>query len=202
MERLNHWENVYGRKEANEVSWFAPHLSRSLAMIHSVTPNTGRILDVGGGASTLVDDLLNGGFRQLSVMDISAASLRIAQERLGAAATQVQWITSDVTRAELPAEHYDVWHDRAVFHFLTTAADRQAYAELARHSVKTGGHLIVATFAIDGPARCSGLDVIRYDGDSLAKELPGFVLQEEVKEEHVTPAGGIQRFVYCRLRKV
>ena len=114
----------------------------------------------------------------------------------------MQWITSDVTRAELPTEHYDVWHDRAVFHFLTTSADRQVYAELARHNVKAGGHLIVATFAIDGPSRCSGLDVIRYDGASLAKELPGFVLQEEVKEEHVTPAGGIQRFVYCRLRKV
>jgi len=202
MSREEHWERVYGTKPATQVSWYAPHLERSIAMIRAVATSEADIIDVGGGASTLVDDLLACGYGKVSVLDVSSAALRLATERLGARAGTVRWIPADVTNVRLPNEAYDVWHDRAVFHFLTGPADRRSYAELATASIRPGGHAIVAAFSLAGPRCCSGLDVVRYDADGLSRELgPAFALKEEIHELHRTPSGTEQDFLYCRFEK-
>ncbi len=202
LDRERHWDDVYTKRLASEVSWYAQHLERSLAMIKTVSNPSASIIDVGGGASSLVDDLLAVGYEDLSVLDVSAAALGVAQERLGNRGESVTWLVSDITTAELPADRFDVWHDRAVFHFLTSLRDRAAYVERARRSVRAGGHLVMATFAPDGPSRCSGLETARYDGPSLAKELSGFELLQQERSCHVTPAAIEQRFVYSLLRKL
>lgn len=202
MDRAKHWDGVHGSKAADRVSWYTPHLDRSLAMIRAVAHPSSRIIDVGGGASTLADDLLKLGYSNVSVLDVSGASIAIAKRRLGNDAGSITWITADVTQARLPGATYDVWHDRAVFHFLTDPADRRAYAEAARSSIRPGGHLVVGTFATDGPTRCSGLDVVRYTADTLGRELaPEFLLEREKCEIHVTPTGGEQSFLYCSFRR-
>lgn len=198
-----HWENVYRSKQADQVSWFQEHAERSLQFIR----NTGvaadeHIMDVGGGASTLVDDLLRDGYRHLSVLDISAAALQAAQRRLGDAAARVGWIEADITQIELPVAGVDVWHDRAVFHFLTDPHDRQRYVQAVLHAVKPGGHVIVATFAEDGPLRCSGLDIVRYRPDTLHGEFgAAFDLVGSADEVHHTPSGSDQKFIYCYCRR-
>lgn len=204
MQPKEHWEKVYETKPTHTVSWFQEHAEQSLRLIRETgVPLTASIIDVGGGASTLVDDLLENGYQSLTVLDLSGAALAAAQKRLGPQAKGVQWIDADVTRAELPAHAYDVWHDRAVFHFLTSAADRQAYVEAVLRAVKPGGHVIVATFAEDGPTQCSGLPVMRYSAGDLHAEFGSpFALLRHEKEEHRTPAGSIQKFVYCYCRKV
>lgn len=160
------------------------------------------ILDVGAGASVLVDDLLDAGYHNLSVLDISAAALKVAQARLGSAASRVNWIEADITKLELPEASIDVWHDRAVFHFLTDAADRQRYVQTVQHAVKPGGHVIIATFAEDGPLKCSGLDIVRYSPETLHQEFgSGFKLVKTAKEQHHTPGGADQNFVYCYCRR-
>jgi SAM-dependent methyltransferase len=160
------------------------------------------IIDVGGGSSTLVDDLLANGYRHVTVLDISPAAIQVARERLGALAESVTWLEADITQAALLPKHYDVWHDRAVFHFLTDVGDRRKYMDAVRQSVKVGGHVIVATFAPDGPEKCSGLNVMRYDPDSLHDEFGDeFQLIESVREDHQTPFGTQQKFVYCYCRK-
>jgi SAM-dependent methyltransferase len=202
MDRAAHWQDVYASKQPGQVSWYAPRLERSLSLISGVASPDAAVIDVGGGASTLVDDLLRLGFHDVTVLDVSEAALQASQRRLGAAAERVHWIVSDVLAARLP-RRFDLWHDRAVFHFLTDPADRATYAALARASVVPGGHLVMATFAPDGPSRCSGLDVARYDGAMIAGELAGFELVEESREAHVTPWGAEQRFAYfllCRSR--
>jgi SAM-dependent methyltransferase len=157
----------------------------------------GRIIDVGGGASTLVDDLLEEGYQNLSVLDISSVALASSQARLGDRANDVNWIEADITTAELPREHFDIWHDRAVFHFFTAEQDRSQYVQRAIQSLKIGGHLIVATFSLDGPPRCSGLDVIRYGVDTLQRELgEAFELVECTGEKHTTPLNTEQQFSY------
>lgn len=201
MERDRHWEGVYTEKQSNTVSWYAPTLARSLDLITRVTGPDSAVVDVGGGASTLVDDLIRLGYLDVTVLDISSAALTVARERLGPAAERARWIVGDVVTALLPGARFDLWHDRAVYHFLTAATDRAAYATLVQRSVKPGGHLVMATFAPDGPSRCSGLDVVRYDGPSLARELPGFELIEETRESHTTPSGTEQRFSYSLLRR-
>ena len=202
VEREKHWDDVYTKKHSSEVSWYAQHLERSLTLIRTVSRPTSAIIDVGAGSSSLVDDLLAAGYTDLSVLDVSAAALGVAQNRLGNSSETVTWIVADITRAELPPDRFEVWHDRAVFHFLTSWGDRAAYAERARRSVRAGGHLVMATFAPDGPTRCSGLETARYDGPSLAKEFLGFELLQEVRSSHVTPAGVEQRFVYSLLRRL
>jgi SAM-dependent methyltransferase len=163
---------------------------------------TGRIIDVGGGASTLVDDLLDEGYQNLSVLDLSSSAIAASQARLGNWAKDVNWIEADITTAELPREHFDIWHDRAVFHFFTAEEDRRQYVQRAIQSLKTGGHLIIATFAPDGPPRCSGLDVIRYGGDSLQRELgEAFELVECRGEKHTTPFNTEQQFSYSWFKK-
>ncbi len=165
-------------------------------------PKHAHILDVGAGASVLVDDLLHAGYHNLSVLDISAAALHAAQARLGKSAVQVNWIEGDITRLELPKASVDVWHDRAVFHFLTDAQERQCYVQAVQHAVKPGGHVIVATFAEDGPLQCSGLEIVRYRPETLHGEFgEEFELVRSEHEVHHTPSGADQKFVYCYCRK-
>jgi SAM-dependent methyltransferase len=203
VDRENHWENVYRAKSATEVSWYAPHLAESLRLIREVATPDAHIIDVGGGASTLVDDLLAAGHTDVSVLDLSSAALEAARKRLGNAADRVTWIRGDVTSVELPPRHYDVWHDRAVFHFLTDAGDRKKYVASLRRSLVPDGHVVIATFALTGPDRCSGLDVRRYDASSLGQELgDAFEPSAALETTHVTPKGVEQRFLVARFRAV
>jgi SAM-dependent methyltransferase len=198
VDRQQHWETVYSSKAVDQVSWFQPHASSSLRLIEGCADREAQIIDVGGGASVLVDDLLDAGYRYLSVLDLAESALAASRARLGARAQSVQWIAADITRAELPAAHYDVWHDRAVFHFLTDPGDRARYVEQVLRSVKPGGHVIVAAFGPGGPLQCSGLDVMRYAPDALHAEFGApFRLLRHQTETHHTPAGQEQDFVYC-----
>lgn len=200
MSRKEHWENVYAAKRDDELSWTQADPGTSLMLIKEAAPH-GKVIDVGGGTSVLSDRLLDAGYA-VTVLDISQAALDRAQQRLGARAARARWIAADVTAAgELGT--FDVWHDRAVFHFLTDAADRRQYAALAERSIPAGGHLVIGTFALDGPEKCSGLPVERYDGKKLAAELgAGFVLQREIAETHLTPWGKPQQFQYSVFRRV
>lgn len=197
-----HWENVYQSKAVDEVSWYRPHLDVSLRLIEGGAPDFGSaLIDVGGGEATLVDDLVTRGYGDVTVLDISQAAIEVAKTRLGSSAAQVHWITGDITDVELEAARYDIWHDRAVFHFLTKAEDRAAYVRQVARAVKLGGHVIVATFGPEGPETCSGLDVVRYDAGSLHGEFGSkFRLLESVTEHHETPWGAPQQFMYCFCR--
>ena len=201
--KKTHWETVYETKPADSVSWFQPHAEKSLEIIQATGQNKhAALIDVGGGASTLVDDLLNLGYDNLSVLDLSAAALKVAQDRLGAQAATVNWLVGDITTVSLPANAYDIWHDRAVFHFLTEEADRRAYVAQVMRSVRPNGHIIIATFAEDGPEKCSGLPVMRYSPEALHQEFDrGFQLVSQDKETHHTPFGTDQQFIYCYCRK-
>jgi SAM-dependent methyltransferase len=203
MPTKDHWEQVYSAKRADAVSWFQAHAEQSLRLIRATgLPTSAAIIDVGGGASTLVDDLLADGFTDLTVLDLSDAALAAARQRLGSRADGVRWREADVLHASLPAQGYDLWHDRAVFHFLTAPADRQAYVAAVLRAVKPGGHVIVATFADDGPDQCSGLPVMRYRADELHAEFGApFALLRHEKEAHQTPFGTVQQFVYCYCRR-
>ena len=203
MDRKQHWERVYGAKPVTEVSWYAPHLEQSLAMIRTVADPSAAIIDVGAGASSLVDDLLDLGYPRVTLLDVSSAALAVTRVRLGARAEEILWIAGDVTTVDLFGKAYDVWHDRTVFHFLTEPADRRAYVRVATECLKPGGHAILATFSLEGPMRCSGLDVIRYDAESLSRELgPAFALRQETHESHCTPSGAKQSLLYCLFERV
>ena len=203
MDRKQHWEHVYTTKASDAVSWFQEHADQSLRMIH----NTGlgknaAIIDVGGGTSTLVDDLVAEGYTDVTVIDLSSAALAVAKQRLGLHSNAVHWVEGDITQVEFPIHHFDIWHDRAVFHFLTDPADRNAYVAQVMNSVRPGGHVIVATFAEDGPEKCSGLSVMRYQPESLHAEFgDAFRLVNHEKEAHHTPFGTVQQFIYCYCRK-
>ena len=203
LDKKRHWESIYKTKEPTEVSWYQPESRISLDLIiQTGISTTARIIDVGGGASRLVDSLLAQGFQHISVLDISSSALQHARDRLGALAEQVTWIEADVTRVTLPAAHYDLWHDRAVFHFLTNPADRDQYIQTMQYAVKPGGQIVIATFALDGPTQCSGLEVVRYSPESLQSTLgPDFELVESLNEIHHTPFGTEQRFVYSHFRR-
>ncbi len=195
--RKVHWEGVYSSKSESAVSWYQDEPRKSLEWIRGVLPATGgRVIDVGGGASVLVDRLLDLALARLAVLDIADTALKKSQARLEERAESVEWIAADVTTVQ-DLGVFDVWHDRAVFHFLTEAADRQKYVELARKTLPKGGYLLIATFADDGPKRCSDLTVCRYSASSLAAELgPGFSLVSEDRETHTTPWGSSQSFFY------
>jgi ubiquinone/menaquinone biosynthesis C-methylase UbiE len=203
MQSKEHWDNVYSSKPTDGVSWYQEHAESSLRLIQQAgVPSSAQIIDVGGGASTLVDDLIAHGFTHLSVLDLSAAALAVTKQRLGSRANEVNWIVGDVTEVSLVPLSYDVWHDRAVFHFLTGKAERAAYVEAVLRCVKPGGFVIVATFSEDGPTQCSGLPVKRYTADELHDEFGApFELLRHEKEEHHTPFGTTQNFVYCFCRK-
>jgi SAM-dependent methyltransferase len=198
-----HWEAIYTNKSPDEVSWYQEDPVASVGLITSVALDTdASIVDVGGGASTLVDALLRRGFGRLTVCDIAETALQHARSRLGEAAAGVEWRRSDILAGDLPKDAFDIWHDRAVFHFLTAAADRKRYVEQVAAALRNGGHVILATFASDGPDRCSGLEVRRYSTAALAAELGSrFELLDSMMEEHVTPAGATQKFQYCVFRK-
>ena len=204
MQPKNHWEHVYSTKKTESVSWFQEHAEQSMRLIRATgVPYSAGIIDVGGGASTLVDDLLSSGYCAVSVLDLAAAALSVAKARLGERASEVQWTEGDITKVLLPVHAFDVWHDRAVFHFLTSKEDRAAYVDTVLRSVKPGGHVIVATFAEDGPIQCSGLPVVRYGPNELHAEFGSpFSLVQHEREEHHTPFGTVQKFVYCYCRKV
>ena len=201
-ERKAHWEGIYATRAATDVSWYQDEPALSLQLIGGVAPaRGGRIIDVGGGTAVLVDRLLEFPFERIAVLDISETALGEARSRLGGRAERVDWIAADVTEVR-DLGRFDVWHDRAVFHFLTDADDRAKYVELARRTVPAGGHLIIATFADDGPKRCSNLDVCRYNADSLRPELgQGFALVKEARETHTTPWGVSQAFFYGVFRR-
>jgi 2-polyprenyl-3-methyl-5-hydroxy-6-metoxy-1,4-benzoquinol methylase len=195
--RRAHWENVYTTKRDDQVSWFQENPAPSLALIDLAqpTPET-TIVDIGGGASRLVDCLVARGFNHVTVLDLSEAALATAKARLGDQAN-VQWVAADVTKWK-PTQTYDIWHDRAAFHFLTDGSDRATYVACLKQAIKPGGHVVIGAFAIDGPERCSGLPVNRYDAAGLAAELgKGFRLIDARRQEHATPWGAIQRFQFC-----
>jgi len=201
-DRKEHWERVYQTKGPEQVSWFQPEARLSRDLIGRMEPDrAARIIDVGAGASVLVDGLLADGYQRVTVVDISEAALQVARARLGAQAKAVTWLAADLLTAKLPAEGFDVWHDRAVFHFLTSAEERAQYVDQVRRAVRPGGLVLVATFAEDGPPRCSGLDVARYSATSLHGEFGrDFRLVESHRELHITPAGARQAFTYCACR--
>jgi len=201
-ERKTHWEHVYSAKAETGVSWYQDEPRLSLELIGAVAPaEGGRIIDVGGGASVLVDRLLDRPFERIAVLDISETALGKAKARLGERAERVRWVVADVTESpELGT--FDVWHDRAVFHFVTDPVDRRSYVELARRTVPEGGYLVIATFADNGPKQCSNLDICRYNARSLAAELgEDFWLVREARETHTTPWGSPQPFFYGVFRR-
>lgn len=203
MNNKLHWEQIYQAKAPTQVSWYQEHSIQSLRFIANTGIDTkGQIIDVGGGPSALIGDLLENGYQYITVLDISATALEAAKRRLGARAQEVTWLEADILQVQLPQQHYDLWHDRAVFHFLTNAEDRRHYVNVVKEAVKPGGHIIVATFASDGPDHCSGLPVARYEPESMHHEFgDDFQLLNSAHEIHATPFGTQQKFVYCYCRK-
>ena len=202
MDAQAHWEKIYTEKAPEAVSWYRPHLETSLALIEQVAATcSASIIDVGGGESTLVDDLLARGYKNITVLYISQTAIDANRKRLGTPSERVHWVAADITKVDLEPYVYDVWHDRAVFHFLTSASDRVAYVRQVAHTVKPGGHVIVSTFGPEGPTKCSGLDVVRYDAMTLHAEFGvHFRLLGSSKELHRTPFGTVQQFLYCYCR--
>lgn len=189
MNTRTHWESVYGSKAPDVVSWYRPHLEVSLDLIERCAPGrSASIIDVGAGESTLVDDLISRGYRELTVLDVSETAIEETKKRLGRAAEHVHCVVGDVTEIALPPQSFDVWHDRAVFHFLVDPAQRQAYVRSMLNAVRPGGHVIVSTFGLEGPTKCSGLDVMRYDAEALHGEFgKRFRIEGSSKELHRTP---------------
>jgi SAM-dependent methyltransferase len=201
-DRRAHWQNVYLTKGEQQVSWSQQAPEPSLSLIEKFADGPrASIIDVGGGASRLVDALHRRGYEAVTVLDLSQAALDAAKRRLGADAANVQWIAADITRWQPPAA-FDLWHDRAAFHFLVDADDRDAYLDRLRHGVRPGGHAIIATFALDGPEKCSGLPVQRYDPDGLSKTIGRpFELIDQRAHRHTTPWGAVQSFQFSVLRR-
>ena len=203
MAQKAYWEQVYATHPADELGWYEPHLQTSLRWTADLglVPDT-PLIDVGGGASTLVDDLLGAGHRSITVLDLSAHALATARQRLGDDAQQVTWIEGDVTAVDLPEAFFGLWHDRAVLHFLTDGGQQRRYRDALRRSLRAGGHVIIGTFAAEAPAKCSGLPVRRYDPQALHHALgEGFDLLRDEKVLHVTPGGVEQMYLYCCFRR-
>jgi SAM-dependent methyltransferase len=202
MSRKEHWEQVYSSKPADRLGWYKPRLQTSLDWISALglEPDT-PVIDIGGGASTLIDDLLGQGFSAITVLDIAEPALALLRTRLGDKAAVVNWLCGDITSMELPEDAFGLWHDRAVFHFLTEASDRERYKVNLTRSLRSGGHLIIGTFAPEAPPKCSGLPVQRYDLELLCDTLGDeFELQRHRKEMHITPGGVEQMYLYCEFR--
>jgi SAM-dependent methyltransferase len=202
MDRERHWESVYERADLTQVSWFQSRPDESLRFIEAADLDTSDpILDVGGGTSTLVDSLLDLGYVHLGVLDVSPRAIAVSRERLGSRADAVEWYVGDATDFRSP-HPWDLWHDRAVFHFLTKPEDQSAYGEALKRALAPDGQAVIATFGPEGPTRCSGLDVFRHDADSLGKALGGWLeLVEQEVVEHTTPGGVTQQFIFCRFRR-
>ncbi|MFN0157832.1 MAG: class I SAM-dependent methyltransferase [Bacteroidota bacterium] len=196
--RKLHWETIYGTKSPTEVSWYQPETRLSLDMIRKIAPDvSSAIIDVGGGASLLVDELTGAGYQNITVLDVSAAAFEVSRKRLGERSKDIEWIVGDVLDATLQAGAFNLWHDRAVFHFLLTNDERRRYIAQVKHALRSDGHVVIATFAENGPTRCSGLEVCRYSSENLMAEFgDDFVLLQSFKEDHRTPSGNVQRFQY------
>lgn len=202
-EKSTHWQSVYETKAATDVSWFRPHLEISLALLKQAGLNANsRVIDIGAGASTLVDDLLDLGVQHVAALDLSAASLDVAKRRLGARASNVEWIVGDAAHQKFASDSFDLWHDRAALHFLVNPSDAAAYVTNATHAIASGGYAIIGGFASDGPEQCSGLPVARREPEDIAKLFgAAFALVGVRREVHATPKGVPQSFVYTLLRK-
>jgi 2-polyprenyl-3-methyl-5-hydroxy-6-metoxy-1,4-benzoquinol methylase len=202
VDAKTHWEKVYATKAPDAVSWYRPHLETSLALIERATAGySASIIDIGAGESTLVDDLLATGYENITVLDVSQTAVDVTKKRLGLLAKKIDWIVGDIAQVQLEPFAYDVWHDRAVFHFLASTEQRAAYVRSVAKAVNPGGHVIVSTFGPEGPTKCSGLEVMRYDTESLHNEFgTRFRLVESLKELHRTPFGTTQQFLYCYCR--
>lgn len=202
MNNKDHWEKVYSTKSPESVSWFAPHLEISLNLIHQASSSKdSAIIDIGGGEATLIDDLLSEGYTDISVLDISQKAIDVARNRIGVLADKAHWYCANILQATLPQNYFDIWHDRAVFHFLTEEVDRMRYIEQVMRSVKHGGYVIMSTFGPEGPEKCSGLDVVRYDAKNLHGQFgKSFKLINSSTEIHKTPMGTTQQFLYCFCR--
>ncbi|HWP82407.1 MAG TPA: class I SAM-dependent methyltransferase [Bacteroidota bacterium] len=203
VELKSHWEKIFTKKKSTEVSWYKPRLEISLRLIKlAAVGNSAAIIDIGGGDSALVDDLLKSGYSNITVLDISQPALDRTRARLGEKSENISWLNADITQSELPSNSYDLWHDRAMFHFLIDATAREAYVRRCQIAVKPGGAVIIATFAADGPEQCSGLPTMRYSPEELQRHMgPSFRLIESIPEMHITPHGKPQSFVYCLFRK-
>jgi trans-aconitate methyltransferase len=203
MDKKTHWEDIYSKEKVDEVSWYQTQPSLSLHMIEAANlDRNAAIIDVGGGASRLIDNLIMQGYTNLTVLDISEKSLERAKERIGSASQNIQWVESDIADFN-PHQKFQFWHDRAVFHFLTQPEDRTRYLEVMNQSLAAGAHIMIATFAPDGPEKCSGLPIQRYSHESLQQTLgPAYKLILQEQETHLTPAGGQQKFIYALFRKL
>jgi SAM-dependent methyltransferase len=203
MGMREHWDNAYLTRPLEKLGWYEPHLETSLKWINELDLGHGaNIVDVGGGASTLVDDLLIAGYRSITVVDLSPRSLQLASERLGERAELVTWLSVDITTSPLPTSHYDLWHDRAVFHFMASAEQRLLYRNNLLQSLRPGGHLIIATFAPEAPPKCSGLLVERYSAAELESALGSeFRLRRHQEVLHITPGGVDQMYLYCHFQR-
>ena len=202
VDSKTYWEGVYERNPPMSSSWYQHEASRSLDLLVSLGVGpTSNIIDVGGGDSTLVDGVVARRMGRVTVLDLSRTALQRARMRLGSNADPVTWMEGDVLQANLPSHFYDVWHDRAVFHFLTDREDRLRYVAAATSALKPGGAVVIATFALEGPERCSGLQVERYDSEMLAREFgDAFALVSALHDVHRTPSGAEQQFTYAVLR--
>jgi ubiquinone/menaquinone biosynthesis C-methylase UbiE len=203
VDARTHWDRIYSTKPATDVSRYRPHLERSLDLIdRAACDRNAAIIEVGGGASTLVDDLLDRGYTNITVMDVSGASVEAARQRLGQRAEAIEWVVADFRNAVLPSNAFDVWHDRAAFHFLVDVSERAQYVSQLRRALRPQGQAVIATFAPTGPTHCSGLEVVRYEPVALQESLgEGFHLVESDQERHVTPSGSLQPFSYCRFQR-
>ena len=204
MPQKNHWEKVYSDKPSELLGWYKPRLQTSLTWIKELILDADdSIIDVGGGASTLVDDLLGAGYRSITVLDISEKALSSAKARLGKKAELVTWLTGDIISVDLPTHQYELWHDRAAFHFLIELDQQRKYRDKLLKALKPSGHLIIATFAPEAPPKCSGLPVQRYNQDQLGNLLGSeFELVQHRKEQHVTPGGVKQMYLYCHFHRI
>jgi 2-polyprenyl-3-methyl-5-hydroxy-6-metoxy-1,4-benzoquinol methylase len=200
--RKDHWERIYQKHAPTEVGWYQAYPATSLKLIKNMGVSIdSRIIDIGGGTSNLSEQLLHQGYQDLTVLDISSNSIKEAKSQLGEKSSRIDWIECDVTRYGFK-EHYDVWHDRAVFHFLTKTEHRKRYVNSLGQALKLNGHLIIATFSLKGPSKCSGLPVVRYSPETLQYELgDNFILVETLLEDHMTPSGLKQNFIFCRFIK-
>jgi 2-polyprenyl-3-methyl-5-hydroxy-6-metoxy-1,4-benzoquinol methylase len=203
IDRKSHWEKIYNNKISMQMSWYQKEPTLSLQLIRKIQlAHDAPIIDVGGGSSLLVDCLCKEGYTNVSVLDVSAKALATARDRLGDDANKVEWQQKDVTQF-VPPHQFSLWHDRAVFHFLTDKSDREDYLKVLNRSLEPNGHIIIATFAIGGPTKCSGLDIVQYDAGKLIAELgTGFELVETRTETHITPTNQEQRFAYFRLNRI
>ena len=203
MNEKDHWEQVYSTKPTEKLGWYEPHLRTSLSWIKGLSLAVDApIIDVGGGASTLIDDLLDAGYRSITVLDISEKALSSAKARLGKKAELITWLDGDITSVDLPIHCYELWHDRAAFHFLTMHEQQRKYRDNLLKALKPGGHLIIGTFAPEAPPKCSGLPVQRYNPEQLENTLGGeFEIKRHHKELHITPGGVEQMYLYCHFRR-